>query len=341
MKIGILDEDGSLLGQAFRMTNLSHEVHYAGPSGVGEGLVNCGKHTGWDVDYYITNSAKLLGFVEAKRKSGFPIFGGGKLDAALQKEEYVDLFLNSIELERTPFPWPKTDDVEVYIGGLFNGERFTYMFSFVPCKTFMDGERGKYVGSMGCTLWPYFYPNNLTRQTLFPAKEFLAKFDFHGMFVMGCMLGPYDISVFEVSTRTRPDVLDCICELMKVDLARALFNVAKGESNVVETTNAFAVSVHVTTPPFPEEGKEWRTLSFPSEAARHIWFKNACYAENAYLGAGHVLTVTAQDVFGPRHATKRAYRTVRGVEVDEASYRLDIGKGVMSRIMQLDEWGWI
>jgi len=325
MKLGIISDKGHLLGLAIRASNLGHKVCLQCKNKeLGKGLVDLGSVR--DCDFVITdgNGSKQT---EIMRKSGTPVFGGGKLSDFCRNEGLVKLLMHSLDL-----PYKESfNGVRVHVGGFFNGDEFTLMFSCMNEDTFMEGGRGRKVDSMGCVLWPYFYPNNLLIEALFSLKTHLSNFDYAGALTLDLMLSELNLSVLELYSGVKYDALDAILELTRIDPIKALYSVARGSSKAFPVSNAYGMSISVTAPE--------QEFSANPEAGRHIWLKNA--AQDRCLGEDVPLLCATARGGTVKEARKRAYRTVSNLKVQEASYRIDIGERAPREILKLDAWGWI
>jgi phosphoribosylamine-glycine ligase len=71
-----------------------------------------------------------------------------------------------------------------------------------------------------------------------------------------------------------------------------------------------------------------------SDNIRHIFLCDVCKSDGYYTSntSGVVLKVTARgmQIVGDRSARSRAYRTLRGIQIENKMYRTDIGKRAVS-----------
>jgi len=282
------------------------------------------------------------------RGNGRPVFGCNRTTDMLERDEDKQKeFLTICGLGEGPERANGHEPLEMSLVSLFNGHSWLTpsMFSFESTKLF-PGDLGPNVRSMGTVLTVARRSNPITKRCLNAVEKPLSKLGYKGFVEFNLMVGPDYIDVTGLTMHPTMDVIYAMYEGLKEPITNVLFGVAASVQQRLELSNDYLISIRASLPPWPftsiVEGKPI-ALDIAEGALKHLYFNNV--QKNAqnyyYMPSDGVLLNSCAIGRDVQEARRRAYRTLRGLDVDSLQYREDIGTRVPTAMTKLREYNYL
>lgn len=239
--------------------------------------------------------------------------------------------------------------VEIAVGAFFNGKDFIYPINVnFEHKNLFPGGLGPYTGEMG-TLMYWSEPNRIFNETLFKAKEALAKSGYVGYIDINCIANSKGIYPLEFTSRFGYPTISIQIEGVTSNWGDFLYSIAKGESIRLKTKKGFQVGVVIAVPPFPFDDKKetfiYKDLSilFKKPNLEGIHLGDVKKLQDVWTIAGesgYVLVVTGS-ASTVEVARKHAYARISNIILQNMYYRTDIGISWFKDSDKLQTWGYL
>lgn len=287
-------------------------------------------------------------YAKILRGNGRPVFGCHRAIDMLERdkskqEEFLTLCGLGDRVERSNGHEPTA----VGLLGLFNGHSWIkpFLLSFESTKLF-PGDLGPNVRSMGTVMTVARRDNPMIVKCLDNTEKALSKLGYKGFVEFQLMVGPDYIDVHGLTMHPTMDSIYALYEGLKEPITNVLFGVAASVQQRLEVSNDYLISIRASLPPWPFtdiiEGRPV-ALDIADGALKHLYFNNVQKNDQNYYympSDGILLNSCAvgRDV---QEARRRAYRTLKGLDVESLQYREDIGTQVPTAMSKLREYNYL
>ena len=345
MRFTVVSNKGEGLGLASHLSSEGHAVSLImeEPSVIGHGIVQVtNPEEAQAPDVCIVADEGLADWADAKRNDGARVLGASRWSAALESDrEYMQKVIALAGWDMTTV----SNGVNLYVTTWFNGRTFICTYSSLVYRRFMSGGRGPDVRFTG-VVSNFSLPSDLIYNTfLKPLERILRRANHRGCFTIHAVVTGDMYSVHEISASFASPLALLLFENSKLSTSEVLLKLLDETSKPVQTLEPWATGLLLTIPPYPynmpSESTPIKGLELP--ALKHLWLVDARRESGEWFTGGvngKIGYVTARGSH-LQEAVKRAYRTVKRLEIRDLQFRDDVGKDLNSLVANLKNYGWL
>lgn len=248
-------------------------------------------------DLIIATSSRLGGLLEAVRKRGKAVVGGGICRLLDFNPDFALNVANLLGLTLEP---PPEEGISLVLCGWFLGDRWSSTYMVQEYRRLLDHERGPTTNGMGWVCWP-------CSTLLDQLTSFLSGSGYKGFLGVRVEVINGGLYFNGFVTSLAGGILPALMEVTKGRLSDVLLNVAYGRE-VLTKSKLVGLSLKVLA-------YNNASLRITDPMRRHVW----SHSEQDSLG---YITSCGDN---PREARRRANRTASNACTIDTIYRSDIG----------------
>jgi hypothetical protein len=345
MKLLIVSATGYGLGLASHLASDGHAVnlvitHDECVNIVGKGIITSSTPSRPDITVFDHHNFGKS--ADELRQEGARVFGASVWSQMLQDDpEYRQAVIRATwgNLE------PVKKGVEAYITCWFNGNSYVATYLSLVYHRINPGGTAVDVGFTGC-LSNFWQPTQRVRDCfLEPLLKVLRRANHRGCFHIRSTIDGDKFSISDIAASFEHPLSLVMFENSKATIPDILLRMFNEDSMPIQPLDQWACSVLLSVPPYPY------TIHHPPAVLggivpanlKHLWLVDAMREDGKWMTTGthgKVGYVTARGTTFVE-ASRRAYRTIRNLQVQDLQYRPDVGKGVNTFLSSLRNYGWI
>jgi len=236
---------------------------------------------------------------------------------------------------------------EVSTNAWFNGTDFYALDHTLEEKKFLAGGIGPNTGCSGNLVW---MPSatKLYQQGLFRAREELAAAGFVGPIDLNVIATEGELFGLEWTPRFGYEGTCNMMKLINIDFGEFLCMIASGEAPNVSSRYAFAASVRLSVPPYPNPSKREKYEGTPVKGIDEDMIESF-YLSDVQVVDGEMVTLGTDGLIGApigcsdsiKGAFDECEEAIKRLEIPDLQYRNDIEKCVTKRYNELERNGWL
>lgn len=343
MKFNIISETGYGLGLATHLSSEGHSVAMClrQPSDLGSGLVNITEDTD-HADITIFDSDAHGRTADEARKEGKRVLGASHWAELLEKDsEYAHSVIEAVGWNTSA----ATKGVNFYVTTWFNGAHFLVTYCSLVYHRFMSSGRGPEVRTTGVVSNFYQPTERVYKDILRPLEAVLRRTNHRGCCHVHLLVDGDSYTAKGLSASFNTPLALLLFENSRAATSDVLLRLLNESSKPIQVLEQWAAALLITVPPYPYtiDAHSYELAGLQPPALKHLWLIDAKRDGSAFKTAkahGKIGYVTARGSY-LQEAVKRAYRTVRNLEVRDLQYRDDVGRNLNSLISKLKEYQWM
>lgn len=344
MKFSVISECGIGLGLATHLNSEGHSVYLCidGSTKLGEGIVPTSTIVERS-DIMIFDSNLFGKAADSERELGQRVVGTSHWAELLYKDkEYQQSIIDAIDWNTEVLDKGNN----ICITAWFNGTHFISSYASFTYNRFMASGKGCEARTSGVVSNFNQPTERVYNGILRPLEPILRRVNHRGCFHVYITVSKDKFMVRSISADFNTPLAYVLFENSKSSVTDILLSLFNESSSAVPTLEPWACAILATVPPFPyvladKEEYDIKTLETP--ALKHLWLSDVRKSGDRYTTAGVngiVGYVTSRGAY-IQEASKRAYRTLGKLNIDDVQYRDDIGKGLQQRVVELQEYLWL
>lgn len=241
------------------------------------------------------------------------------------------------------------DGTEVSTNAWFNGEDFYAMDHTLEEKKFMSGGIGPNTGCSGNVVWMPQQADQLFARGLYRAKESLQAAGFVGPIDLNTIATDGEIYGLEWTPRFGYEGTCNIMRLLPMEFGEFLYQIATGQRpNIASSRYAFAASIRITVPPYPNPSKESKYSGNPIKGI-DLDKLDAFYLSDVKMEKGELVTLGLDGLIGSpigcsdtiKGAFNECETCIKSLQIPDLQWRDDLEKCCIKRYNQLEKNGWL
>jgi phosphoribosylamine-glycine ligase len=257
------------------------------------------------------------------KEQNIPVFGSSHWsDTISSNADYAGSVMKRVGIDR----WKKEDGIHIEVGMWWNGIQFLSPFLVWNEDRFMTSSLGCRVESASNIISSLPFTSKLIGEGVGKMERLLKKSKFRGILSMECVVTKG--KVYGISFTTSTLFLPSLLELYKGSVTELLLAVANGRKSDGEFTTDYALSLLLSTPPYPcpTNGYVKTAISGVSPFnLKHLYMVDVEKYGDSYGNAGvsgKLMWVSARgrDV---GEAKKRVMKTISNLTITDVQYRVD------------------
>jgi Phosphoribosylamine-glycine ligase len=279
------------------------------------------------------------------RNMGVKVMGASQWSNILESNpEYKDNVIKAIGYTKAP---ADLKGIEVEVVAWFNGNNFIAKFIAFNQPHILTGNLGIKVLSAGYEAVFGVEKSKLVMDTLDPLEKFLRKAGHRGVFSVSVVVDdkgiPYTRDI--TANLNRPWTQALYANINKRSSASVLMAMFDATSKPIAYIDKYVCGIMVSTAPYPfscpVDPIEIRGVN--PQNLKHLWqmdmFKKG---DDYYSGRiSGVIGFSTSRGSTPEEASRRAYRVISNLSIDNIQYRTDIGKGIGEKLLTLQRLGMV
>ncbi len=338
------------LGLAMHLTSEGHAVRFIMEEEsipIGHGLVER-KPLDDNYDIQFVEGFELGKQTDELRKDGTRILGPSQWSDTLDSnKEYVEALCTSSGWDTN-----KTKNgINLYTTIWFNGKTIVQLYNSFVYKRFMPGGKGLDVGFSGSVSYFSNTTEKFKMKIIEPALRILRKVGHKGVFHIHSLIDNDRFSVRNLSASLQHPLSISMFENSGLSCADIILRLFNEDSKDIVAIEPWTMTILFSIPPFPYDATSdaIEIHGIQPGNLKHLWFNDAQRLNGVWKSAGSggkVGYVTARGCeptkeFPSLEASRRAYRTLRQLDIENIQYRIDIGKGIVKLRDTLKSNGWL
>lgn len=293
-------------------------------------------------DVLIYDATECAPQAEEVRNKGVKVIGASKWSNILESnQEYKDSVIKAIGYKKAN----GVTGIEVEVIAWFNGNNFISKFLAFNYNRMLTGNLGVNIGCSGYVAVFGTEKSNLVNETLEPLEKFLRKAGHRGVFSVSVVVDDKgNVYTRDITANlNRPWTQALYANINKRRSASVMMDMFNETSSMIPYIDKYVSGVQLSVAPFPyglpKESIEIQGVN--PQNSKHLWqmdmFKDG---DKYYTGklSGIIGYATSRGIT-PEEASRRAYRVISNLSIDNVQYRTDIGKGVSEKMFNLSKLG--
>ena len=344
MRLLVVSRTGYGLGIASHLASEGHAVSMTITrddfGDIGRGVVSQGNGDRPDLTIY--DSPSFGRDADTVRQSGLRVFGASSWAQMLQEDtEFRAAVIRSIWGPQEPV----AEGVQCYVSLWFNGLDYISSYLSVVYHRMNPGGKSEDVGFTGCVSNFWQPTAKVKAKFLDPLCKVLRRANHRGCVHIRSTIDGDRFSVSDIAASFEHPLSLVLFENCKHSIPDVLLRVFSENSVPIIPLSQWASAVMLSVPPFPYQVHSLPTILnglIPANL-KHIWLVDAMRENGQWLTSGahgKVGYVTSRGTT-TSEAVRRAYRTIRNLQVQDLQYRPDVGKGINHLLSSLRNSEWI
>jgi hypothetical protein len=344
MRLLIVSKTGFGLGIASHLSSEGHLVNILidrdDCSRIGTGIVSLTGNGRPDITIF--DNSQFGKNADELRQSGERVFGASHWAQTLQDDpEYRKAVIRATwgTLE------PITKGVDAYVSCWFNGNDYIATYLSVVYHRMTPGGTSPDVGFTGCVS-NFWEPTSKVRDAfLTPLVKVLRRVNHRGCFHIRSTINGDMFSISDIAASFEHPLSLLLFENSKNSVPDILLKLFDEGSSSLTPLNQWVCSVMLSVPPFP-----YTVHSLPTALTgvipanlKHLWLSDAMRENGRWMTTGShgkVGYVTSRGTT-ISESCRRAYRTIRNLQIQDLQYRNDVGRDIGPLLVSLRNNGWI
>jgi hypothetical protein len=342
VRVHIVSESGYGVGIALRLSSEGHAVNFQISSNHanGSGLIS-GPGTAMP-DVVIYDSDLFGREADLRRQEGMKVLGTSHWSQTMADDPgYADKVIQLAGWNRAESP----DGINLYLTFWFNGVNFVASYASLVYRRFMAGGHGKDVEFAGAVA----DFSGLTRQTIeafqLPLERVLRRTNHRGCVHVHAIINERSYGVRSLSASFNHPLALLYFENSRGTITENLLKLLDESSKPTEPIEPWAAGILISAPPFPYNLPLEPTLvnGIAPGNLKHLWLVDIQKEGEQWktTGSGGIVGYVTSRGTSVSEATRRAYRTLSNLYIENMQYRDDIGKNVQDLIVTLNKNGWL
>lgn len=349
MKFLAISESGHALGLLMRLQKEGHSTHILSNQDFGSGIIDpLVDNSVSDITIFDSNS--LGAKADSMRKEGRRVLGASKWSHGLESNlEYSESLIKSAGWSIAT----GSRGINLYITAWFNGKDYISVYSSLVYRRFMSSGRGPDLNFTGViSLFGQEKVDKIRTTFLNPLLPILKRTNHRGCFHIHALISETGYGVKSISASFENPLSIFLFENTRLSACDVLLKMFDESSTPIMPVTEWGAGVMLSVPPYPYvlHTPSKKEISGIEQAnLKHLWLVDIIRENNSYytgLVNGKIGYVTARGATSPScwgytEATRRIYRTISNLSVQDLQYRDDVGDKISDMLYILSREKWI
>lgn len=296
-------------------------------------------------DVLIYDAVECSQQADVARNRGVKVLGASQWSNLLESNnEYKTSIIKAIGYNVYQ---ESTTGIETEVVAWFNGNNFIAKFLAFNSSKILTGGLGVDVLSSGYVAVFGMEKAKLVETTLAPLEKFLRKAGHRGVFSVTTVTDNKGVVYVKDITANlnRPWTQALYANINKRMSSSILMNMFDENSKPIAYIDKYVAGVMVSVAPYPYQcpATPVEIRGVNPQNLKHMWQMDMTKQGDAYVSgqiSGVIGFATSRGTT-PEEASRRAYRVISNLSIDNVQYRTDIGRGVTEKLLNLGHLGMV